>query len=469
MKFRALTLATLLTVCAAGVAPPAVAQVPAAPLSAEQIAEETAYAIGLQAYIWSYPLWEANRSRTGMTSVPAPQGFRAPLNQFMHADRLGDPSATDVVSPNNDTLYSAAWLDLRAEPMVMTLPNYAGRYYTAQLLDAYTNNFGYVSQLRDGFKAQTVVFVPPGWTGRLPPGLRRLDAPTPTVFIAMRSGVDGVADIPNVVRLQKQIRLVPLSKWGTDWTPPASVPVVPAPARSGPLAYWEQIGELVAQNPPPPHDDGLLGLFKEIGLTRNGFDASRLDAAKVRGLQRALPAGRAIVEHAYNAEGYRANGWLMRNAFEGSYFGTSYLLRAAIAYGGLFVNDQIEAFYPLTHIDAEGQPLDGTTGRYAIRFEKGELPPAQAFWSITMLDQKRGLLVANPIQRYSIGDRTAGLKTDADGSVTLYVQADEPGGERNANWLPAPREPFRLVMRVYLPDRRVLNGDWKPPAVRRLP
>lgn len=390
------------------------------------------------------------------------------MNQLGHADKLADPTAVDVVSPNNDTLYSAAWLDLRAEPMVLSFPDFGGRFYTVQLIDAYTNNFGYISQLHDGFKAQTVVFVPPGWSGKLPAGVRRIEAPTPTIMVTMRSGVDGNADIPNVVKLQKQMKLVPLSKYGTDWRPPAVVPVIPPKKYEGLLAYWEEVGDLIADNPPPPHDNGLLGLFKEIGLTRNGFDASRLDAAKRRGLERALPVGRAIVEDAYNAEGYRANGWLMRNPFGGSYFGTAYLLRAAIAYGGLFVNDQAEAFYPVTNIDSDGVPLDGSTSRYTIRFEKDQMPPAKAFWSLTMLDQKHGLLVANPINRYSIGDRTKGLKTDKDGSLTLYVQADQPIGENSANWLPAPREPFRLVMRLYLPDQRVLNGTWKPPAVNRV-
>lgn len=466
---RFLRLAVLAAALVEAGAPAVQAQVPAATLSKEQIAEETAYALGVQAYVWSYPLWEANRSRKRMTAVAAPVGFRAPSNQLFHADKLADPTAVDVVSPNNDTLYSAGWLDLRGEPMVLTVPDYAGRFYTIQLIDAYTNNFGYISQRRDGFKAQTVAFVPPGWTGKLPAGVRRIDAPTPSVLVALRSGVDGPPDIPNVARLQKQVRLVPLSKYGSEWVPPATVPVVAARKYEGPLAYWEEVGDLVADNPPPERDDGLLGLFKEIGLTRNGFDASRLDAAKRRGLQRALPAGRAIVEEAYNAEGYRANGWLMRNAFDGSYFGTSYLLRAAIAHGELFANDQAEAFYPITNLDADGKPLDGAGGRYAIRFDKGQLPPANAFWSITMLDQKKGLLVANPINRYSIGDRTKGLQTAPDGSLTLYVQAEPPGAERNANWLPAPKEPFRLVMRVYLPDPRVLNGDWKPPAVKRVP
>lgn len=458
--------AAAMTTAALVAAAPAAAQ-PA--MTPEQIAEETGYTLGVQAYIWSFPLWAADRSRKGMTSVPAPQGFRTPMNQLGHADRLADPTAVDVVSPNNDTLYSGGWLDLRAEPMVLTFPDYGERFYTMQLIDAYTNNFGYVSQLRDGHKAQTLAFVPPGWSGKLPSGVRRIDAPTPRVMIALRSGVDGEADIPNVVKLQKQIKLVPLSKYGTDWTPPKTVPVEAPKKYEGPLAYWEEVGDLVANNPPPSHDDGLLGLFKEIGLTRNGFDASKLDEAKQRGLARALPAGRAIVESAYNAEGYRANGWLMRNAFPGSYFGTSYLLRAAIAHGGLFVNDQIEAFYPLTNVDSEGVPLDGSTGRYSIRFEKGQLPPAKAFWSLTMLDEKRGLLIANPINRYSIGDRTPGLKIAADGSLTLYLQADAPGGELDANWLPAPREPFRLVMRLYLPEQSVLNGDWAPPLLKRQP
>ncbi len=401
-----------------------------------------------------------------MTAVAAPTGFRAPINQYFHGDRLSTPNDKDVVSPNNDTLYSGAWLDLRNEPMVFHLPDYAGRYYSVEIADAYTNNVGYISQRLDGFKSQTVAFVAPGWKGEIPAGIRRIDVPTPTVLLVIRSGVDGPEDIKNVVALEKQVSLAPLSQWDRNYVPPATVPIVAAKTYAGPLAFWQELGDLVVANPPPEHDDGLLGLFKEIGLTRNGFDASKLDADILRGLERAAPVGHSNAMVSNRTNGRTINGWLFRIPFSGHYFGTSYLLRAGIAFGGLFSNDQAEAVYPVTHLDINGQQLDGRNNQaYTIRFAKGELPPANAFWSITMLDYEHGFLVANPINRYSIGDRTKGLKFAEDGTLTIYLQKQSPGKDKENNWLPAPDAPFRLVMRLYMPKENVLRGQWSPPAV----
>ena len=437
-------------------------------ISQEQALEELGYSLGVQAYIWGYPLWQAEQSRKAMTAVAVPTGFRAPINQYFHGDRLSSPDDKDVVSPNNDTLYSGAWLDLRKEPMVLHIPNYAGRYYSVEIVDAYTNNVGYISQRRDGFKAQTVAFVPPIWNGEIPAGIRRIDVPTPTVLLVIRSGVDGPEDVKNAIMLEKQVALVPLSQWGKKYTPPAAAPIVSTKTYSGPLAFWQELGDLVVANPPPSHDDGLLGLFKEIGLTRNGFDTSKLDANVLRGLQRAAAVGQANAVIANRTSGHTVNGWLLRTAFNGSYFGTSYLLRAGIAFGGLFSNDQAEAFYPVTHLDINGQQLDGSKGQaYEIRFAKGELPPSNAFWSITMLDYEHGFLVANPISRYSIGDRTRGLAFSDDGSLTVRLQNQSPGKDKESNWLPAPAGPFRLVMRIYMPQDKVLSGQWMPPAVTK--
>lgn len=439
----------------------------AADIPAAKAYEELGYTMGVQAFIWGYPLWQAEQSRRAMTAVTAPQGFRAPTNEYFRGDRLADPTDKEVVSPNNDTLYSGSWLDLRNEPMVLHLPDYAGRYYSVEIVDAYTNNVAYISQRRDGFKAQTVAFVAPGWTGKIPDGIRRIDVPTPTTFVVIRSGVDGPEDIKNVKALEDQIAFVPLSKWGQTYVPPPTVPIVPPKSYAGPLAFWQELGDLVVANPPPEHDNGLFGLFKDIGLTRNGFDATNINPDILRGLERAHDVGLANAMLTNRNDGQTVNGWLFRRQFTGSYFGTSYLLRAGIAFGGLFSNDQAEAVYPVTHKDINGKQLDGSNNRaYAIRFEKGGLPPVDAFWSLTMLDYAHGFLVANPISRYSIGDRTKGLVTAPDGSLTIYMQNQSPGKDKESNWLPAPDGPFRLVMRLYMPKQSVTNMQWAPPAIK---
>lgn len=435
----------------------------------EQQREELAYAIGVQAYIWGYPVViNENRSRVGMAGGTEiiPHMLRAPLNTFVHAKELLTPDFEDVQSPNNDTLYTTAWLDLRDEPMVMHVPNMNGRYYTYQFLDAYTNNFTYVSQRTRGFKEMDIAICGPGHSGALPSGLERIDAPTPTVFIIGRLGVDGPDDVPAVHALQDEMFLGPLSGWAERRV---AAPRVAQPSgHTGPLAFFEDLGDLIADNPPPPHDAGLLGLFAQIGLTvDHGFDPTTLDEPTRRALERVVADGEDMIAGAAQGLGSEMNGWQLPPVAT-EYFGTDYFYRAAVGWQSMYVNDPIEAYYPPIYTDLDGAQLDGSAGSYEIRFPAGHLPPVDAFWSITLYDLERRLMVANDIERYSIGDRTPGLVHGDDGALTITIGHNAPDGDARANWLPAPAAPFYLLMRLYLPSMEVLNGAYEIPGIHPL-
>jgi hypothetical protein len=326
--------------------------------------EDLAYAIGVQAYIWGYPVViNERRSRIGMASSTdiIPHMLRGPLNTFVSAKELLTPDFEDVQSPNNDTLYTTAWLDLRDEPMVMHVPDMAGRYYTYQFLDAYTNNFTYVSQRTRGFQEMDIAICGPGHSGALPSGLERIDAPTPTVFIIGRLGVDGPDDVPAVHALQDEMFLGPLSGWADRRL---AAPRVAEPSgHTGPLAFFEDLGDLIADNPPPPHDAGLLGLFAQIGLTvDHGFDPTTLDEPTRRGLDRAVADGEDMIAAAAQGLGSEMNGWQLPPVAT-EYFGTDYLYRAAVGWQSMYVNDPIEAYYPPIYTDLDGAQLDGSPAR----------------------------------------------------------------------------------------------------------
>lgn len=435
----------------------------------EQAREELAYAIGVQAYVWGYPVViNETRSRIGMAGGVeiVPHKLRGPLNTLIHAKELLTPDFEDVQSPNNDTLYTTAWLDLRDEPLVLHVPDMAGRFYTYQFVDAYTNNFTYVSQRTRGFREMDIAICGPGHSGALPVGMDRIDAPTPTVFMIGRLAVDGSDDVSAVHALQDEMFLGPLSGW-TDRS--VAEPRVAKPSgHDGPLAFFEDLGDLIADNPPPPADAGLLGLFAQIGLSADhGFDPSSLDESTRRGLERAIAGGEGMIAAAAQGLGTEMNGWQLPPVAD-EYFGTDYLYRAAVGWQSMYVNDPIEAYYPPNYVDKDGEQLDGSQGAYEIRFEADQMPPVGAFWSITLYDLEKRLMVDNSINRYSIGDRTPGLVTAEDGSLTIRIQSALPEEAVRNNWLPAPSMPFYLLLRMYLPSREVLNGQYVIPAINRL-
>jgi hypothetical protein len=383
---------------------------------------------------------------------------RFPENQLVSIAALTNPTVRTVVLPNVDTTYTVGRLQLSGGPRVLDVPDTARRYYVIQLLDAYSNTFAYVGRRTTGTKPGSYAVVPPGWKGSLPAGVKRIQSPTNLVWVLGRTLVQDAADMPAVAALMRGYRFTALDAWtqGQRQNPLVlpGFPTLAPPALPTGAAFFAKLDEILASDPAPKRDRCALRVFAAA-------DGPRSDAA--------VRAGKAIVRRAEaKANRFGAaknNGWLLPGPYIGAY-GRNYLGRAVIATAALGANTRPETVYPLAVDDSEGRKLTGKH-RYAIRFKRGQLPPANAFWSLTMYGKDR-YLVDNPIDRYAIGDRTEGLKRGKDGSLTIYVQHNRPSGTAAANWLPAPAGAFRLALRIYEPRRSVLRGSWKPPPVRRL-
>jgi hypothetical protein len=433
----------------------------------------------VSAYIWGYPMVIMQRSRDAMTKAgDAPVTreqfdktgqFFAPVNQIGTAWSMLGPKFSAVQSGNSDTQYSVTWYDSSKEPYILHLPDAKGRYYTYQFIDAWTNNYHYASTRTMGSQEQNYALVGPGWKGKLPNGVTRVDSPTPTGFIIGRWFVASPKDVAAVNAIQVQVTMTPLSSYdpkarAVSASASRKVKVVPAKKYSGDLAFFEQLGDTLVLNGAPAADAGLLGLLKNIGLTvDHGFDPSALSDGEKKALAQAITDGHAILAAKSAGMGKDVNGWQLSPVLD-EYFGTDYLFRAAIGYQAMFVNTPIEAYYPGVFKDSNGKTLDGSTGKYTMTFPKGKTPPVGAFWSTTMYDAKKRLMVENSIHRYKIGNADK-LKPGADGSITIYIQADSPGKDKEANWLPAPKEPFYMLFRMYLPKIEVLNGQYELPGV----
>lgn len=385
------------------------------------------------------------------------------MNQVANAWSMLGPNFSAVQSANSDTQYSVTWFDSSEEPYILHIPKSNGRYYTYQFIDAYTNNFHYASTRTMGSQNQNYALVAPGWTGKLPDRVIKVECPTPTGFIIGRWFVASEQDVATVNDILKQVTMTPLSSFGKPFTSP-KVKVVPAKTYSGDLAFFEQMGDVLAFNGAPAHDAGLLGLLKNIGLSvDHGFDASQLSDGEQKALAKAITDGEKMLAEKSANMGKTVNGWQLSPVLS-EYFGTDYLFRAAIGYQAMFVNTPIEAYYPGVFADAEGNNLDGSNGNYTLTFPKGKTPPVGAFWSTTMYDQKKRLMVENSINRYKIGSAD-NLAPNKDGSITIYIQADSPGKKLESNWLPSPKEPFYMLFRMYQPDIEVLNGQYELPGV----
>lgn len=428
-------------------------------------------AIAEEAYIFGYPLVVTDMTRRQLTAVPAPKGNQAPMNQFAVLDKLPDPNFKAVVRPNVDTLYASAFLDLSREPIVLSVPDMEGRYYLMPMLDAYTNVFASPGARTTGTDAQSFAIVGPGWRGELPKGVTEIRAPTNLVWILGRTEILGPSDLPHAVALSKQFKLTPLSAWGRPYEPPPVENVAPglpmsvkppdAVAKMSVQEFFSKLAALMEQNPPSAADQAAMKRFARIGLQPGRFAPSSEATRAIEGVpQRALAK---IAAHRPSL-GTVVNGWLMPMKLGG--YGTRYLDRATVALVGLGANLPEDAIYPQLFVDSKGEKLDGANA-YVLRFPKGETPPVRGFWSLTMYDPQ-GYLVANPIQRYAIGDRDA-LRRNPDGSLDIYVQHRPPAPELRSNWLPAPAGPFNLTLRMYWPEERVLSLEWKPPPMVKRP
>jgi hypothetical protein len=428
--------------------------------------------IAQEAYVYLYPLILMDITRKQLTNLdPKSNPMGGPANAFTHIRTY--PSANDraVVRPNFDTLYSSAWLDLTDGPVVVSTADTGGRYFLLPMLDMWTDVFAVPGKRTSGTGAQSYAVIPPDWTGTLPQGVEHIDAPTPYVWIIGRTQTNGVKDYDAVHTIQDGYRITLLDDWGKtprkiEQNIDPSVDTKTEPSRQvntmSALEYFKYGAELMKQNPPHVTDWSTIARLKRIGLEPGKFDATKISADD---LERGATAGLKLMQDKAPTIARVTNGWQMNTATMGVY-GNYYLKRAIVAMVGLGANQVEDAIYPLNVSDADGKPVTAEN-KYVLHFSKDDLPPVDAFWSLTMYDAE-GFQVANPLNRFAIGDRDA-LKFNNDGSLDLYIQNESPGPDKESNWLPAPASgTLGLTMRLYAPKPQVIDGRWNPPALKRV-
>jgi hypothetical protein len=465
----------------------------AASLLAWRWQEVTGFTAGLQSYLYAYPLMTTGLTRDGLLQREGPG---AP-NRFFHAASLPDPAFTRIVAPNVDTLYSFAFLDLAPEPVVLRLPDTEGRWVLMQILDAWSNTFASAGTRLYGYAAKDYAIVGPDWKGDLPPGMVVFRSNTNLSLILGRTLTAGPPDYDAVHALQQRYRLVPLSQYRKgvpeagspqlSLLAPKRVPVAAEIAQLTAADYFGKAASLMAHDGyAAPDDKPMIERLARIGVVPGQpFDLSKLDPSKRRGVEAAVFFSKCWFHlHAAGSQGNfdpsgcprpllgvlngffsrrtPINGWDIR--LDIGKYGTDYTLRAFVALLGFGANLPEDAVYPWTAVDSEGQPLSGAN-RYTLHFEKAGLPPADVFWSLTMYDA-RGFLVDNELHRYAAGS-LRNPSYNADGSLDIWIQRDNPGGAREANWLPAPPGKFKLILRLYGPRPEVLANKWAPPGVGR--
>lgn len=459
---------------AAGILVSSLALSPAWAQQATKVSEQEASAIGVEAVVYGLPLVIMDVTKRKMTNVATVEALAAPINQFANVKEYPTAAFKDVVRANVDTLYSAAWLDLTKEPIVLSVPDTKGRYYLMPMLDAWTNVFASPGKRTTGTKAGHFAVVGPGWKGNLPPGLKELRLPTNTVWIIGRTQTNGPADYKAVHAIQKQYKLTPLGAFGKPYTPPAGrvdpsvdvkTPPVEQVSRMSADTFFKTLAALMKSNPPATADAPALAKLARIGIVPGqDFDMSKLDPAVARGLEGAVQRAVEKLQMAAKETGAPVNGWRVPPMILGNY-GTDYGARAVVALIGLGANIAQDAIYPSAFVDGDGKPLTGAN-RYVLHFDKGQTPPANAFWSVTMYNAQ-SFFVDNPINRYNIAGWLP-LKRNPDGSLDIYIQRESAGKDKQANWLPAAAGEFSVTMRIYWPKESMLDGSWKPSAVKRV-
>ncbi|TBY08174.1 DUF1254 domain-containing protein [Rhizobium laguerreae] len=417
------------------------------------------YHLGISAYAWGYPLVRMERVVRDYTDVsgkvPA-TSYRGPLNQFGLATELATPSAKDMPTANNDTFYMSAVVALD-QPYVLSAPDTADRYYVIDVFNMWQELEHYIGRRATGTKAGRFVIVPPGWKGDVPSDAIRLDVTTDKVWLWGRLRVAQGEPVEPLLALQKQFTLKPLDgKSGIKELPPL-------PSIAGDeLGFLKHLGFALKDNAIKPADQALFAQFARMGLTKDGFDETKLSPEMRTGVIRAMADGPAMVVSSFASTSEVRNGWTWVTGLDS--FGFNYPMRALVAGAYLGGNGEKEAMYPVRYTDADNQVLSGGN-KYVLKMD--EAPPVDAFWSLTMYNADDKMLVENPIQRYKVGTDTQGLKTAADGSMTIAIQNEKPQ-DAGVNWLPAPKGDFYLILRLYQPRDVVLDGTYKMPEVTRL-
>jgi len=405
--------------------------------------------------------------------------FKAPFNEILNEARVFTYKDTAIITPNSDTPYSLLWADLRAEPMVLSVPAVEkSRYYSVMMCDGNTFNYGYIGSRATGSEAGDYMVVGPDWKGETPPGIKQVfRSSTQFSLIAYRTQLIDAADMPNVVKVQSGYKAVPLSAYLKKPAPAAS-PKIDFPKANADLVkknFFEYLDFALQFAPAGPEEKEIRAKLASIGIgPGKTFEFKDLSLEHKAAILLAMKEGEAKVEK-YLKDGQKdINGWKVGSLFgDRAFYNGDWLKRAAAAKGGIYGNDAVEAMYPLTKTLANGEELDGSKHNYTLTFPPNQLPPVNAFWSVTMYDGKTQLLIENPIGRYLINSpMIPSMKKGADGSLTLYIQNASPGKDKESNWLPAPKGPIYVVMRLYWPKAEPPSilppgeGTWKPPAIQ---
>ena len=438
-----------------------------------EVSAEQARAIAKEAYIYGFPMVDSYRVQYSYFVDKNNSEYKGDWNQIHNTARVATPADTALQTPNSDTPYSFLGADLRAEPLVLTVPPIDNdRFYSLQFIDGYTYNFDYVGTRTTGNAGGNYLLAGPGWTGDKPAGIDKvIRSETDLDFVLYRTQLFGPDDLDNVTKIQSQYQVQPLSTFLNQSAPPSVPPVdwitpLTADEQKTSPKFFEILNFALRFAPVLPSEQALRDRFATLGIGAGGdFNAEKLS-----------PEMRAAVEAGM------ADAWAEFNTFKkdkvdtgqvtsGQVFGTreqlgdNYLYRMAGAVLGIYGNSSTEAMYPVLATDSDGAPLNGANN-YTLRFAPGELPPVNAFWSVTMYKLPESLLVANPINRYLINSpMLPNLVKDPDGGLTIYIQNSSPGPEKEPNWLPSPAGPFTLYMRLYSPKPEALDGAWQPPKI----
>jgi hypothetical protein len=407
--------------------------------------------------------------------------FKAPFNQVKNEARVFTYRDTAIVTPNSDTPYSFLWMDLRAEPIIISVPAVEkSRYYSVQIEDGNTYNYGYIGSRATGNEAGDFMVVGPDWNEKTPSGVKKVFRSSTQFSIAgFRTQLFGAADMPNVKKVQAGYRARTLAGYLNQSAPPEA-PIIAFPKVDKELVkknFFEYLDFALQFAPAQENEKEIRAQLATIGVgPGKKFNFKDLSIKDKLEIALGMKEGDRKINDAVDKAGITINGWRVSSLFgDSAFFNGDWLKRAAGAKAGIYGNDSVEATYPLAKFDSEGRPLDGSKHKYTLTFPTGQYPPVNAFWSVTMYDGKTQLLIKNPIDRYLINSpMLPDLKKNADGSLTLYIQKHSPGKDKESNWLPAPNGPIYMVMRLYWPKTEppsilpVGKGTWKPPGVKRV-
>lgn len=449
------------------------------------ISAEAAQAIAQEAYIYGFPMVMNYKTLYNYAIDTQSPDFKGPFNQLSCVARLFTPDDKAVVTPNADTPYCMFWMDLRAEPLVLSVPEIEPeRYYSFQLIDLYTHNFAYVGTLTTGNQAGKYLLAGPNWQGKKPEGIDAVhQSETNFIFNVTRTQLFGPEDLERVVEIQSSYGLQPLSTF-LETAAPAAAPSIDFPEWVEGAQFDERFFSyftfiLSLLGSPLESEQPLWERFAQIGLTpQTNFDLTaqppEIQAALQAGAKAGFTAIETFIKQIFgdplvSAKIFGTREFLQQSAQTHYEQDTPYLLRAAAAHQGLYGNSGAEAIYPIYLVDADGQPLDASTHHYTLTFAKGTLPPVKAFWSLTMYDSKTQLFIDNPLNRYLLNSSMMDqFQWEADDALVLHIATACPDAAYESNWLPAPDGPFYMVMRLYGPEPAALSGAWKPPQLQRV-